>query len=1056
MAWPYFSRLRIRLIVLVLLAVIPSLGLGIYSGLEQRRKVLSNAEKDALALAMEESAVPKALIEKTRQALFALSKLPQVQKLDGVESSAIFAKLLKQPEGPTNIVACDGNGDVFASAVPTPGPVNISDRSWVRRAIETRSFVIGASLTGRIPGKAQIHLAYPIIDDEDQPRGVVTATLDPAWLSGNLAKKSLPPGTICNVVDRNGRILERYPDPESFAGGSISELPLLNTILNDAHGITHARGLRGIPCVYGFTSLGSGSESIYFYVSIPDKVAFTKADRDMVVNISLLGCVALLPLFAIWLVGERFILRPVNSLLELIKEVTSGNLASRSNISYTSGELGRLAHSFDKMIESLQYRDGLRQQAQDQMLQMNEYLENILENSPDGIGIVDTRGKFFKWNKMAAELHGYTFEEFGGMSGFDLYAYKDELDRMLVELRREGTVRNHEISMKKKDGTVAVFGISISLLRNDANEIIGSVCVNRDLSDIKKALTALEASHEQLQQEITVRLQAEAALKESRQDLANIIDFLPDATFVINNEGKVIAWNKEIEELTGVKASDMLGKGDYEYSLPFYGERRPILIDLALKPQDEIESKYLSVERRGAVLLGETYTPALSKDKTCLVGTAGVLRGSNGSIVGAIESIRDFTATKKAEEELRRTNVEMAQLLASIPSFLIGLTPAHRIIRWNRAAERIFGISGESVLGKPVDECEIQWDRQKMSETISLCQKDNASIRLDDIRFLRQDGKEGFLGVMVSSIEGKGTESTGILLLGNDVTERKIMESQLVQAQKLESIGQLAAGIAHEINTPTQYVGDNARFLQEACGDLERVHDLYDQLLREVRFGNPTEELVRKIDAAVEEADLAYIRQEAPKAVQQSLEGIERISRIVRAMKEFSHPGMDVKTNIDLNRAIESTITVARNEWKYVAEMVTDFDPGLPLVPCLPSEINQVVLNMIINASHAVADALKQNGSDQKGTITIATRARDGHAEIRIGDTGTGVPNNIRFKIFDPFFTTKEVGKGTGQGLAISHSVVVDKHGGTITLDSEAGKGASFIIKLPLQSDSGK
>jgi PAS domain S-box-containing protein len=770
-----------------------------------------------------------------------------------------------------------------------------------------------------------------------------------------------------------------------------------------------------------------------------------------VVNPSLLGCVALLPLFAIWFVGERFILRPVNSLLELTQEVANGNLASRSNISYTSGMFGQLARSFDEMLESLEHREAKHLQVQDQMQQMNKYLENIFENSPDGIGIVDKHGKLVIWNKMMCEQYGHSF--FGGMSAFDLYADKDELDGILAELRREGTVQKREVRMKKKDGTIAAFEISVNLLRDDANEIIGSICVGRDLSDIKKALTELAASHERLNQEITVRQHAEAALKESRQELANIIDFLPDATFVINNEGKVIAWNKTIEELTGVKASDMLGKGDYEYSLPFYGERRPVLIDLALKPQEEIETKYLSVERRGAMLIGETYAPALSKEAVCLVASASVLRGSNGSIVGAIESIRDFTETKKAEEELRRTNVEMAQLLASIPSFLIGLSPERRIIRWNRAAKEIFGINGDSVLGRPIDECGIQWDRPKMSQTIALCQKDNASIRLDDMRFLRKDGKEGFLGVMVSSIEGKGTEPTGILLLGNDVTERKIMESQLVQAQKLESIGLLAAGIAHEINTPAQYVGDNARFLQEAHSDLERVHDLYDQLLREVRSGNPTTELVRKIEVAVEEVDLEYIRQEAPKAVQQSLEGIDRISRIVRAMKEFSHPGTDVKTNIDLNKAIESTITVARNEWKYVAEMATDFDPSLPLVPCLPAEINQVVLNMIINAGHAVADALKQNGSAQKGTITIGTHARNGHAEIRISDTGAGIPENIRSKIFDPFFTTKEVGKGTGQGLAISNSVVVDKHGGTITFESEVGKGTSFVIRLPLNQN---
>ncbi len=416
----------------------------------------------------------------------------------------------------------------------------------------------------------------------------------------------------------------------------------------------------------------------------------------------------------------------------------------------------------------------------------------------------------------------------------------------------------------------------------------------------------------------------------------------------------------------------------------------------------------------------------------------------------ATGTILDITDRKRAEDELRRTNVEMAQLVASIPSFLIGLTPQHRITRWNRAAERIFGISGDSVLGKPVDECGIQWDRQKIAEAISLCRENEASLRLDDIRFLRPDGKKGFLCVTVTSIEGANGGPPGILLLGSDVTHRKILESQLVQAQKLESIWQLAAGIAHEINTPAQYVGDNARFLQEAHRDLEGVHDLYERLLVDLRSGNPTEDLVRKIEAASEEVDLEYIRQEAPKAVLQLLDGIGRISGIVRAMKEFSHPGTDVKTNIDLNKAIESTVTVARHEWKYVAEIVTDFDPGLPLVPCLPAEINQVVLNIIINASHAVAEALKQNGSDQKGTIKIGTRALGEHVEIRISDTGTGIPENIRSKIFDPFFTTKEVGKGTGQGLAISHSVVVDKHGGSITVDSEVGNGASFVIRLPL------
>jgi signal transduction histidine kinase len=202
----------------------------------------------------------------------------------------------------------------------------------------------------------------------------------------------------------------------------------------------------------------------------------------------------------------------------------------------------------------------------------------------------------------------------------------------------------------------------------------------------------------------------------------------------------------------------------------------------------------------------------------------------------------------------------------------------------------------------------------------------------------------------------------------------------------------------------------------------------------------------------MEQLDVEYLMEEVPKAIQQSLDGIERVAGIVQAMKEFSHPGTEEKTAIDLNRAIQSTITVARNEWKYVAEVVTEFDSCLPMARCLPGEFNQVILNLIINAAQAIAETA-QEGDAARGTITISTR-RDGEwAEIRIGDTGTGIPEAIRSRVFDPFFTTKEVGKGTGQGLAIAHSIVVDKHQGTITFDTETGKGTTFIIRLPLHPE---
>jgi signal transduction histidine kinase len=247
-------------------------------------------------------------------------------------------------------------------------------------------------------------------------------------------------------------------------------------------------------------------------------------------------------------------------------------------------------------------------------------------------------------------------------------------------------------------------------------------------------------------------------------------------------------------------------------------------------------------------------------------------------------------------------------------------------------------------------------------------------------------------------------------------------------------------------------VGDNVRFLSESFRDVLQVVEQQRAVLGAAKGGACSAERIAACEAAATAADLDYLAKEIPKSMEQSVEGIERVAKIVRAMKDFAHPGKNEKTAVDLNKAIESTVTVARNEWKYIADLELKLDPALPPVPCLAGEFNQVILNMIINAAHAIADVVQ--GTGQKGTITITTAQAGDCAEVRVADTGTGIPEAIRHKIFDPFFTTKEVGKGTGQGLAIARSVVVDKHGGTIRVESDVGIGTTFIIRLPLAMGS--
>jgi PAS domain S-box-containing protein len=406
----------------------------------------------------------------------------------------------------------------------------------------------------------------------------------------------------------------------------------------------------------------------------------------------------------------------------------------------------------------------------------------------------------------------------------------------------------------------------------------------------------------------------------------------------------------------------------------------------------------------------------------------------------------DATARKRGDEILNQAHRDAEVLLNAVPSLLIALDTNGQIRQWNRSATMILGWQEDAVLGKTLNECGVKWLTVDINARVAARVQDPTAYNLDDIR-LDKHGIIRSLGLNAIRLNTDG--AAGILVVGADITERRTLEDQLLQAQKLESVGQLAAGIAHEINTPTQYIGDNVRFLKDAFQDLSSLLRNYEHKLAEAKGSTALSDAAAgAADAAMERIDTGYLLDEIPKAIEQTLEGVTRVSTIVSAMKEFSHPDTKERIPLDLNHAIESTITVARNEWKYVADLETQFDSSLPPISCLPGEFNQVILNLIVNAAHAIADVIEK-GSDKKGKITVQTQNTNEWVEIRIQDTGSGIPETVQCRIFDPFFTTKEIGKGTGQGLAIARSVIVDKHKGSIHFETEQGNGTTFIIRLP-------
>lgn len=278
--------------------------------------------------------------------------------------------------------------------------------------------------------------------------------------------------------------------------------------------------------------------------------------------------------------------------------------------------------------------------------------------------------------------------------------------------------------------------------------------------------------------------------------------------------------------------------------------------------------------------------------------------------------------------------------------------------------------------------------------------------------------------------------------LRRQIAERERVEAELRLAQKLEAVGQLASGIAHEINTPVQYVGDSVSFLKDAMADFVKFADAARSLV--AASGDAA--LAASLQEAQEEADLDYLLDSIPGAFARASDGVQRVAKIVQAMKEFAHPDQREKSPADLNKAIENTVIVTQNEHKYVAQVEADLSP-LPLVLCHVGEINQVLLNLVVNAAHAIADSGREIGD---GKIRIRSEERAGSVVISVSDNGCGIPLDVQPRIFDPFFTTKEVGRGSGQGLSIARTIVTEKHGGTLTFETEENVGTTFFITLPV------
>lgn len=428
-------------------------------------------------------------------------------------------------------------------------------------------------------------------------------------------------------------------------------------------------------------------------------------------------------------------------------------------------------------------------------------------------------------------------------------------------------------------------------------------------------------------------------------------------------------------------------------------------------------------------------------------------------------------AALRAENEALRAQLALRDhALDGTSSFFVIARqedPIPIIVYCNKVVADQHGYSREELIGKPISFL-TQWMGRNSDDLgeVQAALRAGRTFQYED-EVTRRDGSTFWLGVSIRPLYDAAGRLTHSVVVGADITakrietrkkqelqdklvaemqERERMVIELQLAQKLESVGRLAAGIAHEINTPIQYVGDSVHFLRSAFDDFDKLFECANQAMALLPESPQRSAYELEVAEAAQKYDLEYLRVEVPKAFTRTFDGVERVTNIVKAMKEFAHPDAKEQSPVDLLHALQTTLLVASNEYKYVAKVRTEFEE-LPFVVCNVGELNQVFLNLIVNAAHAIKDAGKDVDT---GEITIRAILEGEQAVICVSDNGCGVPAENLSKIYDPFFTTKEVGRGTGQGLAISHSIVVDKHGGEISVASEVGVGTQFTVRLPI------
>ncbi|MCE5333099.1 MAG: PAS domain S-box protein [Desulfobacteraceae bacterium] len=647
------------------------------------------------------------------------------------------------------------------------------------------------------------------------------------------------------------------------------------------------------------------------------------------------------------------------------------------------------------------------------LIAANQQLNDIIEFLPDATFVLDEKGKVIAWNRAIEEMTGVPKDEMlgrgDGASSVPFYGEKHaHLVNLLDFPDNESDARYGKV--RRKGRTLYAETFAPLVHENKGAHVLASAAPLIDVQG--KRVGSIESIRD-----ITEAVRQGGALRESQQLLLNIIDFLPDATFVIDTEGKVIAWNRAIEEMTGIKASEVLGKGDYEYALPFYGERRPILIDMVSRPPDDMETRYAKTERKGAVLSGEAYMPVLRGGGTYLFGKASILKDSRGNVIGAIESIRDMSERRRMEEALTQAEHKFRGIFENAVLGIFQMSPEGKLLSANPAYARLLGYeTPEELVGSELKIRDIFVQQDRLTELMRLIESAR-TVKEFEIQFYRKNRSIGWANINVLSVRDKEGKIVSIEGNAEDITRRKALESQLLQSQKMEAMGTLAGGIAHDFNN----------ILSPIIG--------YSEL--SLQFISPASPLHHNMEQVVLAAN--------------------RAKTLVKQILTFSRKTEQILMPVEVGIIAKEAVNLLRSSLPATIDMSyrSHANASRALVLSDPSQIHQIFMNLATNSAHAMSEEGGRLQIDLNITrITSASSAEfpeldlGEYLEIIVADTGHGMNEAVRARIFDPYFTTKGH-EGTGLGLAMVYGIVKSLRG-AISVVSEENAGTTFRILLPI------